>query len=186
MADALDANKNYLAQIIGQYRVGKKDTLNYRIARRSAHNNDANLTVAISSMLVEPGKYRTSEDESFRFLTLNHALLSYISALGAHRTRIDDEATHKLVLDAHRVIHEHLDALNDQLYSHCEQCEVKNTYDPDLDKRLSEWREEDESSVRMVLQQLHLIYRMLPELHTLATKFAVKVKIDKAFETDAS
>lgn len=105
--------------------VWAKDNLNYRIARRSAHNNDANLTVAISSMLVEPGKYRTSEDESFRFLTLNHALLSYISALGAHRTRIDDEATHKLVLDAHRVIHEHLDALNDQLYSHCEQCEVK-------------------------------------------------------------
>ncbi|MFA0544468.1 hypothetical protein, partial [Vibrio sp. 10N.222.52.B7] len=67
---------------------------------------------------------------------------------------------------AHRVIHEHLDALNDQLYSHQEQCEVKNAYDPELDKRLSEWREEDESSVRMVLQQLHLIYRMLPELHT--------------------
>lgn len=108
------------------------------------------------------------------------------SALGAHRTRIDDEATHKLVLDAHRVIHEHLDALNDQLYSHQEQCEVKNAYDPELDKRLSEWREEDESSVRMVLQQLHLIYRMLPELHTLATKFAVKVKIDKPFETEAS
>ncbi|MEF1228975.1 YccS family putative transporter, partial [Vibrio fortis] len=179
MADALDANKSYLAQIIGQYRIGKKDSLSYRIARRSAHNNDANLTVAISSMLVEPGKYRTSVDESFRFLTLNHALLSYISALGAHRTRIDDEATHKLVLDAHRVIHEHLDALYSQLHSHSEQCEIKNSYDPELDNRLSEWREEDESSVRMVLQQLHLIYRMLPELHTLATKFAVKVTFNK-------
>ncbi|MEZ9565307.1 YccS family putative transporter [Vibrio artabrorum] len=186
MADALDANKNYLDQIIGQYRIGKKDTLNYRIARRNAHNNDANLTLAISSMLVEPGKYRTSEDESFRFLTLNHAMLSYISALGAHRTRIDDEATHKLVLDAHSVIHEHLDALNEQLFSHQEQCDVKNAYDPELDQRLNEWREEDESSVRMVLQQLHLIYRMLPELHTLATKFAVKVKIDKPLESDHS
>jgi uncharacterized membrane protein (TIGR01666 family) len=186
MADALDSNKNYLDQIIGQYRVGKKDTLNYRIARRSAHNNDANLTLVISSMLAEPDKYRTSEDDSFRFLTLNHALLSYISALGAHRTRIDDESTHKLVLDAHRVIHDHLDALNDQLYSYHEQCEIKNTYDPELDKRLSEWREEDEGSVRMVLQQLHLIYRMLPELHTLATKFAFKVNINKYINKETS
>ena len=63
---------------------------------------------------------------------------------------------------------------------------MKNSYDPELDQRLSEWREEDESSVRMVLQQLHLIYRMLPELHTLATKFAVKVKIDKSLDTGAS
>ncbi|KWT99351.1 hypothetical protein APQ14_17110 [Vibrio toranzoniae] len=186
MADALDSNKNYLDQIIGQYRVGKKDTLNYRIARRSAHNNDANLTLVISSMLAEPDKYRTSEDDSFRFLTLNHALLSYISALGAHRTRIDDESTHKLVLDAHRVIHDHLDALNDQLYSYHEQCEIKNTYDPELDKRLSEWREEDEGSVRMVLQQLHLIYRMLPELHTLATKFAFKININKYINKETS
>ncbi|MBW3695693.1 TIGR01666 family membrane protein [Vibrio sp. T187] len=174
MGDAINSNKLYLGQIIGQYRIGKKDNLNYRIARRSAHNNDANLTSAISNMLVEPGKYRTAVDESFRFLTLNHALLSYISALGAHRTRIDDESTHKLVLDAHRVIHQHLEALHHQLDSHCEECDVSDIYDPDLDKRLTEWREEDEGSVRMVLQQLHLIYRMLPELHELATKFAVK------------
>ncbi|MGF1755367.1 YccS family putative transporter, partial [Vibrio makurazakiensis] len=175
MADALDHNKLYLGQIIGQYRIGKKDNLNYRIARRSAHNSDANLASAISNMLVEPGKYRMAVDESFRFLTLNHALLSYISALGAHRTRIDDESTHKLVLDAHRVIHQHLEALNQQLYSHCEECDVSDIYDSDLDSRLTEWREEDEGSVRMVLQQLHLIYRMLPELHSLATKFAVRV-----------
>jgi len=174
MADAVDSNKLYLGQIIGQYRIGKKDNLSYRISRRSAHNHDANLTSAISSMLVEPGKYRTLVDESFRFLTLNHALLSYISALGAHRTRISDESTHKLVLDAHRVIHQHLEALHAQLDSRCEECDVSNIHDPDLDKRLTEWREEDESSVRMVLQQLHLIYRMLTELHELASKFAIK------------
>ncbi len=87
MSDAIDANKQYLGQIIGQYRIGKKDNLSYRIARRQAHNTDANLSSAISTMLAEPGKYRTAVDESFRFLTLNHAMLSYISALGAHRTR---------------------------------------------------------------------------------------------------
>ncbi|EIU6823627.1 TIGR01666 family membrane protein [Vibrio parahaemolyticus] len=175
MSDAIDANKQYLDQIIGQYRIGKKDNLSYRIARRQAHNNDATLTSAISAMLAEPGKYRAAVDESFRFLTLNHAMLSYISALGAHRTRIEDESIHKLVLDAHRCIHQHLDVLHQQLHQHCEECDLSNIDDAGLEQRLNEWRDEDDSSARMVLQQLHLIYRMLPELHSLASKFAVRV-----------
>ncbi|EGR2299026.1 TIGR01666 family membrane protein [Vibrio parahaemolyticus] len=175
MSDAIDANKQYLDQIIGQYRIGKKDNLSYRIARRQAHNNDATLTSAISTMLAEPGKYRAAVDESFRFLTLNHAMLSYISALGAHRTRIEDESIHKLVLDAHRCIHQHLDVLHQQLHQHCEECDLSNIDDAGLEQRLNEWRDEDDSSARMVLQQLHLIYRMMPELHSLASEFAVRV-----------
>ncbi|MGX1926907.1 YccS family putative transporter [Vibrio sp. NH-7] len=175
MAEAINAHRAYLAQIIGQYRIGKKDNLSYRIARRHAHNQDANLTNAISAMLAEPGKYHSATDESFRFLTLSHALLSYISALGAHRQRIDNEDTHQLVLDAHRTIHQHLQVLFDQLNEHCETCETASIDDPNLEARLSEWREEDDNSVRMVLQQLYLIYRMLPELHSLAAKFAVRV-----------
>nr|WP_269135244.1 YccS family putative transporter [Vibrio cincinnatiensis] len=175
MAEAIEANKHYLAQIIGQYRVGKKDNLSYRIARRDAHNQDAALSAAVSNMLAEPGKYRTATDESFRFLTLNHALLSYISALGAHRTRIDDEHVHQLVLDSHRVIHQHLEVLYQQLFTHCDECDTSSIDDAGLEKRLAEWREEDDGSARMVLQQLHLIFRMLPELHSLASKFAVRV-----------
>ncbi|WP_322804553.1 YccS family putative transporter [Vibrio alfacsensis] len=175
MSDAIDANKQYLGQIIGQYRIGKKDNLSYRVARRQAHNNDANLSSAISTMLAEPGKYRTAVDESFRFLTLNHAMLSYISALGAHRTRIEDETIHQLVLDAHRCIHQHLDVLHQQLHHHSEDCDLSSIQDANLEQRLNEWREEDDSSARLVLQQLHLIYRMLPELHSLASKFAVRV-----------
>ncbi|ELP5729966.1 TIGR01666 family membrane protein [Vibrio vulnificus] len=176
MSDAIDANKQYLLQIIGQYRIGKKDSLAYRIARRDAHNQDANLSSAISNMLIEPGKYQTAVDESFRFLTLNHAMLSYISALGAHRTRLDDESTHQLVLDAHRTIHQHLETLQSQLYNRCDDCDVDTSNAADLEKRLSEWREDDEGSARMVLQQLHLIYRMMPELHSLASKLAVRTQ----------
>lgn len=175
MADTIEANKNYLDQIIGQYRIGKKDNLSYRIARRHAHNQDASLATAVSNMLAEPGKYRAATDESYRFLTLSHALLSYISALGAHRTRIDDETVHQLVLDSHRAIHKHLELLYQQLFNHQDTCDVSSINTEGLEKRLSEWREEDDSSARMVLQQLHLIYRMLPELHSLASKFAVRV-----------
>ena len=170
MAKSVEANQQYLAQIIGQYRLGKKDDLNYRVARRDAHDASADLSSVISNMLAEPGRYRSLVDESFRFLTLNHALLSYISALGAHRTRIDSQATHKLIRDAHRLIHQHLAILSQKLTTQCTQCvPIK---DDDTEKRLAQWREEDDNSVRMLLQQLHLIYRMMPELHSLAVLFS--------------
>ncbi len=175
MATSISANRDYLAQIIGQYRIGKKDSLSYRISRRNAHNQDANLTAAISSMLAEPGRYISAVDESFRFLTLNHALLSYISALGAHRTQIADEETHKLILDAHRAIHQHLEQLRKQLDAHAEVTDLAVISQSDIELKLSEWREEDDSAVRLVLQQLHLIYRMLPELESLGNKFAARV-----------
>jgi uncharacterized membrane protein YccC len=77
------------------------------------------------------------------------------------------------------VIHQHLDALYQQLYNHCTESDAINIDDSGLKERLSEWREEDSSSARLVLQQLHLIYRMLPELHSLAAKFAVRVPPSK-------
>ncbi|MCQ1060100.1 YccS family putative transporter [Photobacterium sp. DNB23_23_1] len=176
MSTAVEKNRDYLAQIIGQYRIGKRDCLSYRIARRDAHNTDAQLSSAISNMLLEPGRYRMATDESFRFLTLNHAMLSYISALGAHRIQLEDESTHHLVSLAHRQIHQHLDCLAAQLEgNHCAQAPGS---DSELDQRLSLWRDEDSTSARMVLQQLHLIQRMLPELHSLANKLAARTGED--------
>jgi uncharacterized membrane protein (TIGR01666 family) len=174
MADAVDKNRQYLAQIISQYRIGKKDNLAYRIARRDAHNQDAALTAAINNMLAEPGRYRTATEESFRFLTLSHALLSYISALGAHRSRLEDESVHQLILESHRVIHQHLEVLHQQLIEYKENCDTSHIDSTGLEKRLEDWREDDHSSAKMVLQQLHLIYRMLPELHSLARKFVIR------------
>lgn len=174
MAEAIDKNRLYLAQIIGQYRIGKKDSLAYRIARREAHNQDAALTAAINNMLAEPGRYITATDESFRFLTLNHALLSYISALGAHRARLEDESVHALILDSHRIIHQHLEQIHQHLRQPSESFVTSDLNDSDLVQRLADWRDDDTSSAKLVLQQLHLIYQMLPELHSLASKLSAR------------
>jgi uncharacterized membrane protein (TIGR01666 family) len=173
MSNAITSNAHYLDQIIGQYRVGKKNNLQYRVARREAHNFDAQLSTAISSMLVEPNRYRTKIDESFRFLTLNHALLSYISTLGAHRQRIDEETTHRLILDAHLVIRKHLlqiaSSVNKQsLTDSSNSADVDEIDREKIEHGLSLWREDDSSSARLILQQLHLVYRMLPEMHALS------------------
>lgn len=168
MADTVTAHQDYLSNIIAQYRAGKKDSLQYRLSRRQAHNNEAALSSAISNMLIEPGKYQTAVDESFRFLCLCHAMLSYISALGAHRTRLKDEETHQLVAESHRIIHSHLNQIQCQLNNKEFNVENNIRNEEGIEKRLSEWRDEDENSVRMVLQQLHLIHQILPEMHSLS------------------
>ena len=170
MAEATLANKNYLAQIIAQYRIGKRDNRNYRIARREAHNKDAQLSTAINNMLAEPDKYQIDIDKSFRFLTLNHAMLSYISALGAHRTQLQDNQTHQLVSEAHRIIHNHLECISLQLNGSL--IETSPSLNLNLEQRLGQWRDEDCTSAKMVLQQLHLIHCMLPELHALGDNLA--------------
>ncbi|MFB1076928.1 YccS family putative transporter [Photobacterium damselae] len=177
MASSVNANREYLGQIIAQYRLGKRDCLNYRVARRNAHNTDSQLSTAISNMLAEPGRYRMATNESFRFLTLNHAMLSYISALGAHRTQLEDNETYHLVSQAYRSINEHLESLTLQLEQNKPMAMPET--DSALEQSLSQWRDDDCESTKMVLQQLHLIQRMLPELHSLTNKLTVRTNISK-------
>ncbi|WBA09914.1 YccS family putative transporter [Salinivibrio kushneri] len=186
MTEALQANRDYLAHVIAQYRVGKRDNLAYRIARRHAHNADAELTTAISNMLVEPGRYRTNIEETFRFLCLNNAMLSYISALGAHRSRMDDEVNHQKMAQLHREIHQSLNTLTERL-SQALPAELPTqvpstgtktpTGEPvspqdhavteDKGAQAEAYAPTDNAPLSMVLQQLRLIQRMLPELDSL-------------------
>ncbi|AAW86118.1 YccS family putative transporter [Aliivibrio fischeri] len=175
MSDTVHAHQDYLSNIISQYRAGKKDSLQYRLSRREAHNSEAALSSAISNMLIEPGKYQTAVDESFRFLCLCHAMLSYISALGAHRMRLKDEETHQLVAESHRIIHAHLNQIQCQLNNTDCSDKLNTVKEESIEKRLSEWRDEDENSIRMVLQQLHLIHQILPEMHTLSASLSTQI-----------
>ncbi len=76
--------------------------------------------------------------------------------------------------EAHRIIHTHLECLAaHQAGNACQQAPAP---DVDLDQRLGQWRDEDWHPVRMVLQQLHLIHRMLPEMHKLVDQLAPEVK----------
>lgn len=91
-ASALRNQAGYLRQIIEQYRSGARDDLAYRLARRNAHNADAALATAVSEMFREPGFVRPRAGAALRFLIRSHTLLSYLSALGAHRAALPDPA----------------------------------------------------------------------------------------------
>ncbi len=79
---------------------GRDNRLAYRIARRDAHNRDAELASVVSNMSTEPKVTHEMRETAFRLLCLNHTLTSYISALGAHREKLTNPEILALLDDA--------------------------------------------------------------------------------------
>ncbi|WP_116472877.1 YccS family putative transporter [Zobellella maritima] len=88
MADAMDANADYLAAIIDQFAHGRNEQLNYRIARKRAHQADNQLALTWQNIRVEPVP-RHWLNLCFDIAYRNHTLLSYLSTLGSHRKHAD-------------------------------------------------------------------------------------------------
>jgi uncharacterized membrane protein (TIGR01666 family) len=97
---AVNANCRYLDAILEQYHQGRDNRLAYRIARRDAHNRDAELASVVSNMSREPRATAEIREVAFRLLCLNHTFTSYISALGAHRERLTNPEILNLLDDA--------------------------------------------------------------------------------------
>lgn len=99
-AEAVQAHALYLREIMSQYATGKNDDLDYRLARRVAHNADADLSAALSQMLREPPWVRRHARAGLQLLVRSHTLLNYLSALGAHRGLPPEVAADPLVARA--------------------------------------------------------------------------------------
>lgn len=156
---SLQAQCKYLAEVVTQYHEGRNNALNYRVVRRAAHNNDAEVASLISTLATEPNIDPTKKAQAFEFLCLSHTFLSYIAALGAHRERIDEPVILSL-----------LDQALDDIQGALLQDEV-----PDLSsqnmlqsirERLSRNDENDQKSL-IILQQLSLILSILTRLSML-------------------
>ncbi len=85
LANALLQNNNYFKSILAEYKDAKEDDLAYRISRHRAHQADSALALAWQGMKLEPKRQQKFQKHAFTLTYLNHALLSYLSALGAHR-----------------------------------------------------------------------------------------------------
>ncbi|MGF6190656.1 YccS family putative transporter [Serratia sp. 2723] len=159
----LNADCRYLDAILVQYHQGKDNGLPYRIARRDAHNSDAELASVISNMSADPKADKTIQEAAFRLLCLNHTLLSYISALGAHRERLESAAVLDLLNDAVCYVDGalHHDAHDQQRITQALEA---------LSERITALVPEPESKEQLVLQQIGLVLELLPELTVLNTQ----------------
>ena len=85
------ATLNYLHAVVQQYHQGRSNDLEYRKARRAAHNAQIELSNMISSLSTEPEPNQELIHYAFRYLVYSHSQLSYISALGHQREQIQDQ-----------------------------------------------------------------------------------------------
>ncbi|WP_299581094.1 YccS family putative transporter [uncultured Sunxiuqinia sp.] len=97
--EAIQKNTAYFQAIIQEYQQQEADDdLPYRIARREAHRADNALVLAWQNMQVEPRKQQRFREQAFSLTYLNHALLSYLSAFGAHREQRQPANSEQLIL----------------------------------------------------------------------------------------
>ncbi|MEP7185314.1 MAG: YccS family putative transporter [Rhodanobacter sp.] len=115
LAETVRSDARYLAQILPQYRNGKRDDLDYRIARRDAHNANATLSGVLAQMLREPGGKGRDDEALLRFLTAAHVLLAHLSTLGSHRQPLASADAVKTVTQCGEVVVTALDHVADAL-----------------------------------------------------------------------
>lgn len=156
----LNASCRYLDAILVQYHQGKDNRLDYRIARRDAHNSDAELASVVSSMATEARRNPALLESAFRLLCLNHSFLSYISALGAHREKLSNPEMLSLLDDAVCYADGVL-----QVDSVSEQRATQLL--DDLATRITQFIPAAETKEPLVLQQVGLLVALLPELAAL-------------------
>jgi uncharacterized membrane protein (TIGR01666 family) len=92
------ATLNYFDAVVKQYQFGKNNSLDYRQARRTAHNAQIELSSMISSLSTEPNPNQALIHAAFRYLVYSHSQLSYVSALGSHREQVQDVQVLDLML----------------------------------------------------------------------------------------
>ena len=167
MASTIARHREYLAEVMEQYYRGKNNGVSYRIARRQAYNMDAKLNSSILSMQLEPERYQRAGEQSFRFLTLSSALLSYISTLGAHRAKLVDSTFIQRVEGIYDEVDSHLQLLEQQLIDGVND-QSRERLAVDQSAGCDDWLEEEKPEERLLLQQFQLMVKILPELHQLS------------------
>lgn len=154
---AVDANCRYLDAILEQYHQGRDNRLAYRIARRDAHNRDAELASVVSNMSTEPKVTPEMRETAFRLLCLNHTLTSYISALGAHREKLATAEILALLDDA-------VCYVDDALHHQPSDEERVQQALSNLAARILHLEPRPDSKEPLVLQQIGLMISLLPEI----------------------
>jgi len=175
-AQALQANGQYLRELMSQYATGKEDDLDYRLARRTAHNADAAFSTALSHMLREPRHVRSHSQAGMRMLVLSHTLLNYLSALGAHRGQLAEGMDDPLVQEGAQYAVERIEAVARALRTR-EALQGDAARGETLATALEQAADAAPDTLRLVQTQLALVCRQLASLEAVAAQLAVRAVV---------
>ena len=167
---AIKSDAKYLLYIISQLQFGKGDNLKYRIARRYAHEYASALSATISNMNHEPKKYQAYLQAGFELLKINYSLLSYISTLGAYRSKMKQMQQSTFFLAefypaAKKIIYilEHIEQLTPMVFE-----KLQNNIEVSLKQAQSHLEKNHKAAQlqgHIPMQQLSMINQILPPLY---------------------
>ena len=150
------ATLNYFNAVVQQYQNGKNNSIDYRQARRAAHNAQIELSTMISSLSTEPNPNQNLIHHAFRYLVYSHSQLSYVSALGSHREHIYDPQILDLMTWCQHTLNDvfiHQNALDQELIQ-LKLAEIQ----------LISEQQELSMNLLLALKQISLLLETLPEL----------------------
>ena len=167
---AVKSDAQNLLYVVSQLQFGKGDNLKYRIVRRYAHEYAAALSATISNMNHEPKKYQAYLQTGFELLKINYSLLSYISALGAYRSKMKKIQQSTAFLAefypaAKKIIYilEHLEKLPPDIFEKLhENIELRLKQ---VQVNLNTNAQPEQVQFNIPIQQLSMISQILPSLY---------------------
>ncbi|MFU8926230.1 YccS family putative transporter [Acinetobacter puyangensis] len=163
------ATLDYFDAVVEQYQHGKTNSIDYRKARRYAHDAQTELSSMISSLSTEPNPDQQLIHSAFRYLVYSHSQLSYVSALGSDREQIEDQQVLDLMIWCKNTL---IAVLLEQqpLPEHEIGEKLQQIKDLSTEDNLSE-------HMLLVLKQISLLLETLPELLNLRrTLLALEIK----------
>ena len=150
------ATLDYFDAVVKQYQFGKNNSLDYRQARRTAHNAQIELSSMISSLSTEPNPDQALIHSAFRYLVYSHSQLSYVSALGSHREQVTDAQVLDLMLwckdTLFAVLLQQQHLAEDKIQAKLQEIKQMST------------QENLSQDLLLVLKQISLLLETLPEL----------------------
>ncbi|MFW2173205.1 YccS family putative transporter [Acinetobacter guillouiae] len=155
------ATLDYFDAVVEQYQQGRTNSIDYRKARRAAHNAQIELSTMISSLSAEPNPNPDLIHNAFRYLVYSHSQLSYVSALGSHREHVHDQQILDLMLWCKYTL---TDVLLNQVTVNEALIETKLTEIQHISDQ-----ENLSDNLLLVLKQISLLLETLPELLKLKT-----------------
>ncbi len=163
LANALQQNNNYFKSILAEYKEANEDDLDYRVARYRAHQADSALALSWQGMKLEPKRQQKFQKHAFTLTYLNHALLSYLSALGAHRNTKNhvDEKQWQMYSNIEAELTNAIDAIKNQ--TACSSSAGIKTFIEELGHQLSEMEKGNERQKLVLLYNIAEVSEQLLE-----------------------
>ena len=163
LSEVVHKNTAYFKAILEEYQNPTTDDLNYRIARREAHRADNALVKVWQNMQLDPQKQQQLNKTAFKLTYLNHALLSYLSALGAHRTQQKTETLQILVFE-NEILKALDDAFNWLTAQNIKEIEpIENTLRDISDKLLTKNKDITQMQYILLYNIVHVTMQILEQ-----------------------